>query len=97
MLLKIILILIQLVCLTIYRGIVKTLSVIGVTLIIPRNITNWEWIKDQNWYSSQNVYRISKEIDFVRYSHYTDFTTLYLFMFDRYLYIYEQTKLRNFL
>lgn len=52
--------------------------------------------KNQNWYSSKNVYRLFKEIDFVRYSHYTDFTTLYLFMFDRYLFIYEQTKLRNF-
>ena len=52
--------------------------------------------KDQNWYSSKNVFRLSKEIDFVRYSHYTDFTTLYLFMFDRYLFIYEQIKLRNF-
>lgn len=52
--------------------------------------------RNENWYASKNVYKLSKEIDFVRYSHYTDFTTLYLFMFDRYLYIYEQTKLRNF-
>lgn len=55
-----------------------------------------EMDKDQNWYSSKNVYKLSQELDIIRYSYFGDFTRAYLIVFDRYLYLYEQDRLREF-
>lgn len=55
-----------------------------------------EMDKDQNWYSSKNVYKLSQELNPIRYSYLGGFTRAYLIVFDRYLYLYEQDRLREF-
>lgn len=55
-----------------------------------------EMDNDTNWYSSKKCYECSKDIDLRRYCNFSDFTSVYLFMFDRYLYLYEQDKLSTF-
>lgn len=61
-----------------------------------KEYNRYEMDKDQNWYSSKNVYKLSKEFNSIRYDYIGGFTRAYLLVFDKYLYLYEQDKLREF-